>query len=236
MDHQINVFKDNEAVAEAFAMHLAERLQNTGLVRMAVSGGSTPKVLFQNLAERYADTIKWQNIHLFWVDERCVPPHDTDSNYGMTFEKLLSHIDIPSRNIHRIWGENEPDKEAAQYGAIVSGLVPSQGGVPIFDLILLGMGGDGHTASIFPAESHLLNSKAPYAVATHPETGQKRISMTGKIINAAKDIHFLVTGSSKAPVVQEIFGQSGNYRSYPASHIQGATWWLDKAAYADAAS
>ena len=231
MDQKINVFKDNDEVAKNFAAHLARVLQVKGTIRIAVSGGSTPKVLFQILAEQYADAIPWSKIHLFWVDERCVPPTDGDSNYGMTVAKLLSHIDIPDRNVHRIRGENPPEKEAVQYGAAVTALVPHHDGTPVFDIVLLGMGGDGHTASIFPHEIHFLESAEPYVLATHPDSGQKRISMTGKVINAARDIHFLVTGSSKTGVLQQIFQQSGNYLDYPAAHITGATWWLDEAAY-----
>lgn len=226
----IHVFKDNAAVAEAFADFLQKEIAKTGKINIALSGGSTPKVLFEILAKNYKDTIDWKKVHFYWGDERCVAPTDEESNFKMTNDRLLQHINIPSNNIHRVWGENTPEEEADRYGKLVEWNLFLKDNLPIFDLIILGMGSDGHTASIFPHQIELLQSPHTCAVATHPDSGQRRITLTGNVINAAKQIHFLVTGESKKSVIKEIFSKEGNYKSYPTSYIENATWWMDESA------
>lgn len=229
-----NLFASNEAVAIAFADYLVHLLKKQEEIHVALSGGSTPKVLFRILAEEYKDAIRWKNVHFWWGDERMVPPDHEDSNYRMTYETFLKHIHIPDGNIHRIMGENEPALERDRLAAEARNSIPYYQGRPRFDLIILGMGADGHTASIFPHEMQLLESDDLFAIATHPGSGQIRISLTGKVINNARRIAFLVTGESKAEKVREIFYQKGNYKDYPAAHIQPTegdiTWWLDDAA------
>jgi len=226
-----HTFKDNQAVAIAFAKHLADQIKQSTTFNIALSGGSTPKVLFKLLAEQYAKKIDWKKLHLFWGDERCVLPTDSESNYGVTKEKLLDHIDIPFVNIHRVLGNRNPQEEATRYEKEIQWCLPEKNGLPVFDLIMLGMGSDGHTASIFPHEMELLTTDDICGVATHPDSGQKRVTLTGRVINNAKQIHFLVTGASKEEKVQEIFSKTGNYKAYPAAHINDADWWLDEAAY-----
>ena len=227
------IFDTPQAVAEAFARDLAQRIAAADQLTIALSGGSTPKLLFDYVAAEYAD-IDWSKVHLYWGDERCVPPTDDDSNYKMTVTHLLSKIDMPEANVHRVLGENDPVQEAQRYGKEIEDGLPSANGLPQFDLIILGMGADGHTASIFPHEMELLDSKEVCAVATHPESGQKRVSLTGQVINNARVVTFLVTGASKAEKVVEIVNQSGDWKSYPASYIKPdsgeLTWYLDKAA------
>ena len=225
-----HIFKNNEAVAEAFADFLQKEIAQVEKINIALSGGSTPKVLFDILAKKYADKIRWKKVHFYWGDERCVAPTDEESNYKMTDEKLLQHINIPPENIHRVLGENDPTEEANRYGELIEGNLNLKSGLPIFDLIILGMGSDGHTASIFPHEIELLEVDKTCAVAVHPESGQRRISLTGKVINTARQVHFLVTGASKNSVVEEIFSKTGNYKSYPAAHIESAEWWMDESA------
>jgi len=225
-----NIFKDKQAVAEAFAKYLAEQIKEANIFHIALSGGSTPKILFQLLAEQYVNKIDWEKVHLYWGDERCVPPTDVDSNYGMTKEKLLDHIPIPFVNVHRVLGSRNPEEEAARYGKEIQWCLPKKEDVPVFDLVILGMGGDGHTASIFPHQMELLTVDTVCGVAIHPESGQRRVTLTGKVINQAKQVHFLVTGASKKEKVQEIFNQTGNYKAYPAAHIEKAVWWMDEAA------
>ena len=227
------IFDTPQAVAEAFARDLVQRIAAADQLTIALSGGSTPKLLFDHMAAEYAD-IDWSKVHLYWGDERCVPPTEDDSNYKMTVTHLLSKIDMPEANVHRVLGENDPVQEAERYGKEIEDGLPSANGLPQFDLIILGMGADGHTASIFPHEMELLDSKEVCAVATHPESGQNRVSLTGPVINNAKTVTFLVTGASKAEKVVEIFNQSGDWKSYPASYIKPdsgeLTWYLDKAA------
>ena len=229
-----NLFASNEAVAIAFADYLVHLLKKQDEVHIALSGGSTPKALFRILAEDYLEAIRWRKVHFWWGDERCVPPDDDDSNYKMTHETLLRFTQIPDGNVHRIMGENQPGLEITRFAAEMRSSLPYYQGRPRFDLIMLGMGADGHTASIFPHQMELLESDELCAIAEHPESGQKRISLTGKVINNARHIAFLVTGSSKAQKVREIFHQEGDWKSYPAAHIQPTEgeleWWIDDAA------
>lgn len=237
MQPEVHIYSDNEAVAAGFAEWLVGWLKNKGKVAIALSGGSTPKVLFRLLAEEYADEINWSKVHLYWGDERCVPPTHEDSNYGMTQELLLKHIDIPLSNIHRVRGEDDPVQEAERYGAVIEEELAEEDGYPVFDLIILGMGSDGHTASIFPHQKELLMADSTCAVATHPESGQQRITLTGPVINRAKQVVFLVTGTSKLDKIREIIREEGNWSSYPAAHIRPLSgkldWYLDEQAAAE---
>ncbi|MEM7659084.1 MAG: 6-phosphogluconolactonase [Bacteroidota bacterium] len=227
------IYPDNPAVARAIAQQLPEWLPKSGPMRLAISGGSTPKLLFELLATEFKEALDWSRLHLFWVDERCVPPDHAQSNYRMTREALLDQVPIPAEQIHRMQGESAPEAEADRYGKGLAEQLPQANGLPVFDLILLGMGSDGHTASIFPPQMELLTDARNCAVGTHPESGQQRITLTGPVIQAAKRVAFLVTGASKTEVVAEIFEQTGNWQSYPAAHIAPAGelhWFLDEAA------
>jgi 6-phosphogluconolactonase len=147
---------------------------------------------------------------------------------------FLSKIQIPKENIHRVHGEDNPADERVRYSqTIIETVGDNEGGTPAFDVMLLGLGEDGHTASIFPNQIEILYSDRVCEIATHPETDQKRITVTGRIINASRHVFFLVTGAGKADVLAEIMSQTGNYDSYPASHLSpasGSTFYLDQAA------
>lgn len=229
----IKIFESADQMAETVAAELRD-LINSGICHIGLSGGSTPALLFQKLAANYAQTIQWENAHFYWGDERCVEPTHDESNFKMTRQLLLDYITIPMENIHRIKGERSPNEEAERYAQLIKANVPIKNGLPQFDLILLGMGTDGHTASIFPHQIDLLNSEKLCEVAIHPDSGQKRVTFTGKMINHAKNIVFLVTGSNKADKIDSIINQKSNYLQYPASHIrpdQGKLlWYLDKPA------
>ena len=230
----INIFEDNPPVAEAFAIYFADWLQEKKRVSVALSGGSTPTILFKHWAEHYQKSIPWERVHFFWGDERCVPPGHPDSNYGVAKSLLLDKVEIPAENIHRIRGEAEPAQEADRYAQEIKQWTQVKDGVPAFDLILLGMGEDGHTASIFPNQMELLTDANICSDAIHPDTGQHRITLTGPVINNAELVIFLVTGEAKAPVVREIMTQSDDWRKYPAAFIQPnpgeLCWFLDQAA------
>ncbi len=216
------IFADNPAVATAFAADFSDWVssQTKQTLTVALSGGSTPKLLFEHLAANYSDRIDWSRLHFFWGDERMVPPADEESNYGMTKSLLLDHITIPSQNVHRVRGENDPQDERVRYeDEIRQHVALNSDGIPAFDLMILGMGGDGHTASIFPHESQFLTSDQLCEVATHPESGQKRITLTGQVLNASAQVAFLVTGAGKAPVIATIMSQSAGWDSYPAAHV-----------------
>ncbi len=219
-----------------FARYLAIVIAARDEVHIALSGGSTPKVVFDELAANFQPDIDWSKVHLYWGDERCVPPEDGQSNYKMTLDHLISKIQIPITNIHRVFGENAPSEEAKRYGKLLHEKLPKVKGLPQFDLVILGMGDDGHTASIFPHEIELWQSERYCEVATHPESGQKRITITGKLINNAGIVAFLVTGDNKAEKVKELVNREGAYQSYPASLVAPTTekllWFLDEAAAA----
>lgn len=172
---------------------------------MAVSGGCTYALMFDLWANEYADITPWERLRIFWVDERCVPPEDSDSNYGMARTILLGMVPIPYNNVFRIRGESKSAlKEASHYSELVNNMVPSANGLPRFDLVLLGIGEDGHTASIFPGQEELLFSNILYDKATNPYNGQKRITMTGRVILNASRLIFFVVGRNKQQAVEEI--------------------------------
>ncbi|WP_339696974.1 6-phosphogluconolactonase [uncultured Roseivirga sp.] len=231
---EIKTYKNPETTAKAFADYLCEKQATANRINIALSGGSTPKLLFELLAKKYCENIEWNKFHFYWGDERCVPPTSGESNYGMTHEFLFQHIKIEEENIHRVFGENIPNEEALRYGQLITENLPSINGLPQFDLIILGLGEDGHTASIFPHQMELLTSKEVCEVAEHPTSGQKRITLTGSVISNAKEVCFLVTGQAKAEKVNEILNITGDCQLYPASYIKPThgelVWYLDKAA------
>ncbi|MCF8224093.1 MAG: 6-phosphogluconolactonase [Bacteroidales bacterium] len=195
---------------------------------VALSGGSTPKKVFNHISIGENEDLNWEKIRLFWVDERCVPPDDDDSNFKMTRNNLLVNVNIPAENVHRIHGENDPEGEAGRYSKILKENVEPVNGLPGFDIVVLGLGEDGHTASIFPGNESLFYSVKYYEAVTHPQTGQHRITMTGPLINNAEVVIFIVTGRSKAAIVSQILDVSNTTES-PASlvkPVKGDLIWL----------
>ncbi len=210
-----------EAVAEAIIQSVfVEQTENGGL-NLAVSGGSTPKLLFELLAkEENQKRVKWENLQLFWVDERCVPPTDKESNYLMTYESLLQYVPLKEEQVHRIKGEvSNITQEAERYSDLVLSQLPQENGLAVFDVIILGLGDDGHTSSIFPTEMQLLEERIPYRPATNPYSGQKRIALTGQTILMAKRLLFHSVGKGKQEVLQEIISQAPKSKSYPSAYF-----------------
>lgn len=223
------------SMAESVANMLAEKAnikaKNNEQLFLAISGGNTPKLLFELLSKHYKTTIPWNNIRFYWVDERCVAPEHKESNYGVFKNLLINNIDINKNQIERMIGENNPSEEVLRYSSILSSQLFFKNGAPVFDIIILGMGDDGHTASIFPNQLHLLDSQNFCEVGEHPISGQKRVTLTSKVINNAKEIYFLVTGKNKAQILKEIIHKQGNYKQYPSAHIAPTsgklTWMVD---------
>lgn len=184
----------------------------------AISGGNSPLSLFSLWAGEYKDLISWDRVKLFWVDERAVPPEDDDSNYGSAKKHLLDKINIPTSNIFRIKGEEEVGREAMRYSMLVKKHLPIKDNFPVFDMVILGIGEDGHTSSIFPGQEHLYNHRDPYAPSVNPYSGQLRIAMTGSTILAAKKSVFYLTGASKIETVEMVKSNIGNPK-YPASYL-----------------
>ena len=238
MNPKILKYKTPLEVAENLAFRISSIIEESSSkgnnIFIAISGGNTPKILFSVLAEEYRDRLNWKKIHFFWVDERCVPPEDQESNYGMTKKFLFDKVEIPDENIHRIKGENIPEKEADRYSAEIDEYIKYKNKLPNFDLIILGIGTDGHTASIFPNQLQLLNSEDVCAIGTHPQTGQKRVTLTGRVINNANNVFFMITGEDKAKVVSDIIKKNKGFEKYPAANINPVNgkyeWYLDSSA------
>ncbi|MFW5725090.1 MAG: 6-phosphogluconolactonase [Bacteroidota bacterium] len=224
-------------ISAFFAQELAQishSKPDTGYTSLALSGGSTPKSIFEYLSGPGSAKIPWKKIRFFWGDERCVPPDHKESNYRMTKENLFDKTPVPPENIFRIKAEDDPVTEARRYSKLVANYVPAVKNIPIFDIVMLGLGEDGHTASIFPDEIDLFDSSDLFVATRNPYTGQHRISATGKIINNARRVFFLVTGASKAAVVEKIIKKQQNYKELPASRVNtqfhNVSWLLDQEA------
>ena len=195
---------------------------------VALSGGSTPKRMFEVLAARGRGALPWDRVELWWGDERTVPPDDPDSNYGVAM-KALAPLGLDPARVHRMEGERDPDAAARDYE---SALVGSLGAPPVFDLVLLGLGPDGHTASLFPGSPAVTETQR-WVVANpvdspvaHGKT--TRLTLTAPAINAARRICFLVAGADKAKVLRAVL--EGPPGVYPSQLIGDATWMVDAAA------
>ena len=237
-DARLQVFDDPAAVARAAAEHFVSVKPRT----VALSGGSTPRVLYELLADPSApfrEQVAWDETHFFFTDERHVPPDHADSNYRMVNEALFSRAPVPAQNVHRVAGERSVADEAAQ--AYESELRLAFGArIPSFDVILLGLGEDGHTASLFPHSPALTETERLVVASWVEKLNAYRITMTLPVLNNGKSTIFLVTGTSKAAVLREIIyadrkpDQNPDEKEYPAQAISptnGAVSWLvDKAA------
>jgi 6-phosphogluconolactonase len=240
------VCKDDAAVnrraADVFVKMVQEATRREGRFTVALSGGSTPKGLYVQLTQApYRERIPWSRVHLFWGDERCVPPYHPDSNFRLANDALLTHIPIPAANIHRVPTElNDCSKAAARYAHDLTAFFELQpGAFPHFDLVLLGVGDDGHTASLFPGMPSLEERHA-LAVATPPgrlPPSVDRVTLTLPVLNAAHCAVFLVTGQGKASLIKHILApESGGTHEQllPAQRVhplQGKVLWIiDEAA------
>lgn len=233
---------DPRAAAAACAQHVSALLEQALAAQehatLAVSGGSTPKLLFQSLV---ASGFRWQRVHLFFVDERCVPPNDAESNYRLAHENLITPARIPPPQVHRIHAEIKPETAAQQYTEDIRNFfgLEEGGEQPHFDVVHLGMGPDAHTASLFPGES-AIDDRERIAAAVYVEKMSKwRITLLPGALLAAKHAVFLVTGADKAASVGDVFHQEFDPKHYPAQLVsrQGkrVTWFLDQPAAAELA-
>lgn len=233
MQNTLHVFENTDATSRAVAELIKEKAkatENGSYLNLAVSGGSTPRSLFELLGREYEREIEWQKVRFFWVDERCVEPTDPESNYGMTYDAFLQKTFVPGNNIFRMKGEEIPEFEAERYRNLLMVELPAKLGYPVFDLILLGIGNDGHTASIFPNDLSLIDSELSVAVNANPYSGQKRITLTGNTINNAHQVVFMVTGESKSKILKDVLENKPVAKTYPAAYIQKAEYYIDSAA------
>ncbi|MEO6911283.1 MAG: 6-phosphogluconolactonase [Edaphobacter sp.] len=224
--------------AQFFTRVTAEAAEKRGRARVAISGGTTPKAMFALLADPaqpFLKQVRWDKIDLYWVDERSVPPTHADSNYRMTNEALLSKIPLDPERIHRIEGELDPEVAAARYESTIRNTFRLEGAeTPTFDLILLGMGDDGHTASLFP-HTEALNDLTDIVTANHvPQKDTWRITLTWPVINQGREVAFLIEGAAKAQVIHDVFLGPYQPDTFPAQIIRPAsgrlTLLLDSAA------
>ena len=218
-----------EAAAREFAAKAAETVEERGRFAVVLAGGSTPKAAYELLARAFAKTIDWERVHVFFGDERSVPPDHEDSNYRMAREALLDRVPVGS--VHRMRGELPPAEAATSYEDELRGFLGEE--LPRFDLILLGIGEDGHTASLFPETSALEVSDRLVVANPVLKLDTTRITLTAPVLNAARSVTFLVAGEGKAEALKEILEGDEDPRRYPAKLVMppdGATWMVDRAA------
>ncbi len=236
----IRRFSGMEALSRAaaeFVLQAAESaLTRHGVFTLALSGGSTPKRLYSLLASPpFASALDWEKTHLFWGDERCVPSDHPHSNYRLAREALLDHLDLRPRNIHRIQGELGADKATYLYQEELAAFFGTVAGLPRFDCILLGLGPDGHTASLFPGSAAARENRNWVATVPAEEIGNAlpavdRVTLTLPVLNRGHFVAFLVSGSDKAQRLQTILHDSKTSKHYPAALVQPETqpaWFLD---------
>lgn len=235
---EIEIYQDAAALSEGFTAFLKKLLDVYPRVNIALSGGTTPKVIFDYWAENCKDSIDWSRLFFFWGDERCVPPENVMNNYGMTKDHLFDKIPaIPRNNIYRIHGENEPEEEAEWYSKVLETRTMQRRQVPCFEIVMLGLGDDGHTVSIFPDQISLWDSKDFCVIGEHPESKMKRVSLSGQVVNNAQYVVFLATGKNKAEKVRDVIKNRDQFLDkYPAAKVNPKKgylyWFLDS----DAAS
>jgi 6-phosphogluconolactonase len=225
-----------QAAADQFVAHARSAIAASGRFTVALSGGSTPKAMFARLIDQPID---WARVQVFWGDERCVPPDDADSNYRMAREALLDHVPIPDQNVHRMQGEINPTQAASNYTAELRAVF-GQVEWPRFDLILLGLGPDAHTASLFPG-TDVIHEQQRWVVGHFVEKlNAYRITLTPPVINHAEHVIFLVAGTDKAAAFRSVLSHHPfDPDRFPAQIIQPIsgtlTWFVDQAAAAQLA-
>ncbi|MBI5074354.1 MAG: 6-phosphogluconolactonase [Nitrospirae bacterium] len=230
----IRILPDPESLAHAAATIFADAAKQAIAAHdrfsVALSGGSTPRQLFRILGSDYRNSIRWDSVHLFWTDERAVPPQHEQSNYRLAHDELISKVAIPYNNIHRIQGELAPSGAAKEYEKELRHHFGDHD-IPVFDLILLGLGQDGHTASLFPESEALLEKDHLVAPSYSKSADNWRVTLTLPVLNNAANIVFLIAGKSKVSIINEIFSR-GRGHLYPAGQINPAkghiTWLLDR--------
>jgi 6-phosphogluconolactonase len=218
-----------EAAARAFVQEAARAVAERGRFAVALAGGSTPEATYEVLARDHAGDVDWPNVHVFFGDERTVPPDHEDSNYRMAREALLDFVPVGS--VHRMRGELPPDEAAASYeGELMEffGETP-----PALDLVMLGIGEDGHTASLFPETPALEVTDRLVFANPVPKLDTTRLTLTAPVLSAARAVNFLVAGEGKAEALREILEGDADPRRYPAKLVMpadGPTWFVDRAA------
>jgi 6-phosphogluconolactonase len=240
MQQRVRTFTDQESLSLAAAHELSASILRAvelrGCCSLVLSGGSSPHRLYELLAKPpFSSQIEWEKIHVFWSDERCVGPDDERSNYHCARTCLLKHVPLPSANIHRMPGEIDPQQAALKSSADIRSFFgeysSAPGHFPSFDCVLLGMGADGHVASLFPGDDNALQAE-DLVISTRAPEGMpvsRRLSMSLALLAAARDIFFVVCGCDKQPVLQQVLADSPAAQHYPAACICArarAVWFV----------
>jgi 6-phosphogluconolactonase len=233
---EIQLFPDSASLSRAAAEHFVSAAMAAATARgrflAVLSGGSTPQELYRLLAAPpYREQAPWLQTHLFWADERLVPPTDAGSNYGQAEQRLIRHVTLPPENVHRIKGELEPAEAVADYSRQLAQAADEGQPWPRFDLVLLGLGADGHTASLFPGRIPAQAWQEPVVAVTADYQGRpaRRVTLTPPVFNSARRILFLATGREKAEAVAAVRQAEGDAETWPARLIRppaGSVAWL----------
>jgi 6-phosphogluconolactonase len=241
----LRIHKDLEELsleaARIFLDLAVEKTRTGGAFTVALSGGSTPETLYRILASpSYNKKIPWSGVYLFFGDERCVAPTHPESNYRMVYDTLISRIDIPPENIHRMEGELEPAVAAGRYEEEIKGffadrmLIEERTGRPVFDFVLLGLGADGHTLSLFPSTKALDEEKRLVTKNYVEKLKSWRLTLTLPVVNSASTVVFLVSGEGKGEVLKEVTTGARRPEPYPAQRVRPVKgrviWFVDKGA------
>jgi 6-phosphogluconolactonase len=242
MKADVRIFKDSDALSKAatdiFIQAAKHAIETRERFLVALSGGGTPSGLYHLLAnEPYHNEINWENTFVFWGDERCVSPNDAGSNYYQAHEILLKHVPLPGENILRVKGELQPEQASDAYAQTLKDFADPGLDWPHFDLVLLGMGDDGHTASLFPGSP--VETTSPTLAVTGHYQGRpaNRVTLTPWVFNSARKVLFLVTGEGKAVTLSRVLSDISNQEQYPVQRIQPTDgqviWLVDEAAAAN---
>jgi 6-phosphogluconolactonase len=237
----MNIYPDVESLGRSAAEMLnqvaGEAIQKRERMLVALSGGSTPRRMFHILAQPpFSHSLNWKKIHFFWCDERLVSPNHPESNFGQAFESLFSQVDIPDENLHRIRGEDPPAQAVEDYSRVLDSFSAGDLKWPRFDLAFLGLGADGHTASLFPGVITPEEKLSPVLAVTADYQGRPagRVTLTPVALNSARNLIFMVTGKDKAPAVHQTIYGSRDPEKWPAQRIHPADgkviWLLDQEA------
>ena len=226
----------SDAVANRFVNGAIAAIESRGEFIVALSGGSTPRPVYASLAsEPFVSRLDWSRIKFVWCDERCVPPDHESSNFRMVRESLLDHVDVADSNVHRMRGEDDPKEAARNYEQVLRTIMRTPSGPPRtvpgkrFDLVLLGLGSDGHTASLFPRAASLEAGDRWVAAEYVHAVSMWRLTLTATLINSAAHVAFMVSGSTKAGIVQQVLERPTRSPQLPAQLINptdGHLHWM----------
>jgi 6-phosphogluconolactonase len=229
----VKTFKDiselSQYATRSFIEIANKSIKERGRFLVSLSGGSTPMRLYELLGDQFQNEVDWSRVHFFWGDERCVPVDDSGNSYGQTKKVLFDKIDIPDKNIHRILSELEPESASREYARTLTVFAEPPLAWPRFDLALLGMGDDGHTASLFPNSPVEVDSPTLAVTANYQDRPANRVTLTPKVLNSSRNVMFFVTGKSKAITLSRVLSDNYTPVQLPAQRIapkDGNLIWL----------